>query len=125
MMPRIFIFLFLCCLSIVACGQDARGVVLQAEHVGDPAEGRVAIERYGCGTCHVVPGVPGAIGAVGPPLTEYARRAYIAGNLQNSPENLIAWLQNPQAIEPGTAMPNLNVTEVDARNLTAYLATLR
>jgi cytochrome c len=115
----------LCLLIVVACGQDARGVVLQFEDGGDAAQGQLAIDRYGCGTCHVVPGVPGAVGSVGPPLSEYARRAYIAGNLPNTPENLIAWLRDPQAIEPGTVMPNLNVSEVDARNLAAYLATLR
>jgi cytochrome c1 len=62
---------------------------------------------------------------VGAPLTAFARRAYIAGNLPNTPENLVAWLRDPQAIEPGTAMPNLEVSETDARHLAAYLATLR
>jgi cytochrome c len=111
--------------GLLACGQDARGVALQAVAGGDPAQGRLAIRAYGCGACHVVPGVPGARGVVGAPLTEFARRKYIAGALPNTPENLIAWLRDPQAIEPGTAMPNLNVSEADARNLAAYLATLR
>jgi cytochrome c1 len=111
--------------GLAACGQDARGIALMAAAGGDAAQGRQAIRAYGCGACHVIPGVPGARGAVGAPLTEFARRQYIAGALPNTPENLIAWLRNPQAIEPGTAMPNLNVSEVDARNLAAYLATLR
>jgi cytochrome c1 len=59
--------------------------------------------------CHVIPGVPGARGMVGPPLTMFARRAYIAGQLPNEPDNLLRWLQDPQAVEPGTAMPNLGV----------------
>jgi cytochrome c1 len=110
---------------VAACGQDARGVALADVPGGDAGAGRQAITTYGCGSCHVVPGVAGAQGVVGPPLTAFARRKYIAGNLPNSPENLIAWLVNPQAVEPGTAMPNLGVTEIDARNLAAYLATLR
>ncbi len=108
-----------------ACGQDARGIALHAVPGGDAAQGRAAITAYGCGACHVIPGVPGAQGVVGAPLTEFARRKYIAGNLENTPDNLMIWLQNPQAVEPGTAMPNLDVTATDARNLAAYLATLR
>lgn len=100
-------------------------MALQEVAGGDPEQGRRAIVVYGCGSCHVVPGVPGARGAAGAPLTEFARRAYIAGNLPNTPENLIAWLRDPQAIEPGTAMPNLGVSETDARDVAAYLATLR
>lgn len=110
---------------LVACGQDARGVALAAVPGGDPQQGRAAIGTYGCASCHVIPGVRGANGTVGPPLNEYARRKYIAGALPNTPENLIAWIMNPQAIEPGTAMPYLGVSELDARNIAAYLATLR
>jgi cytochrome c len=62
---------------------------------------------------------------VGPPLTTFARRAYIAGQLPNQPENLIRWIQDPQAVEPGTAMPNLRVSPVVARDMAAYLYTLR
>jgi cytochrome c1 len=111
--------------ALYACGQDTRGVALESVVGGDPEQGRAAARVYGCGSCHVIPGVPGARGVVGAPLGEFARRKYIAGNLPNTPENLVAWLRNPQAVEPGTAMPNLNVSESDARNLAAYLATLR
>jgi cytochrome c1 len=38
---------------------------------------------------------------------------------------MIAWLQNPQAIVPGNAMPNMGLSEPDARDITAYLYTLR
>ena len=55
----------------------------------------------------------------------FARRAYIAGQLPNQPENLIRWLVDPQAIEPGTAMPDLDVTPELARDIAAYLYTLR
>jgi cytochrome c len=62
---------------------------------------------------------------VGPPLTMFARRAYIAGRLPNVPDNLIRWLQDPQGVEPGTAMPNLGVGPPVARDMAAYLYTLR
>lgn len=92
---------------------------------GDSERGRTALDGFGCGTCHEIPGVRGAVGAVGPPLTRFALRAYIAGQLPNQPENLIRWVQNPQAVEPGTAMPNLGVGPAVARDMAAYLYTLR
>jgi cytochrome c len=91
---------------------------------GDARQGRQAVRTYGCGACHVIPGVTGATGLVGPPLNSFARRAYVAGNLPNTPPNLIRWIQTPQAVEPGTAMPNLGVGEADARDIAAYLYTL-
>lgn len=92
---------------------------------GDVARGRRALADVGCGSCHVIDGVTGAHGMVGPPLTGMARRSMIAGEIGNTPQNMIRWLMNPQAIEPGTAMPNLGVSEQTARDMTAYLATLR
>ncbi len=66
----------------------------------------------------------GANGMVRPPLNAWSQRVYIAGQLPNTPANLIGWLQNPQAFRPGSAMPNLGVSETDARNMAAYLYTL-
>jgi cytochrome c len=92
---------------------------------GDAARGREAITTYGCGACHVVPGVRAARGMVGPPLTAFAGRAYIAGEAPNTASALIRWIMNPQSIEPGTAMPALGVSEARARDIAAYLYTLR
>ncbi len=87
--------------------------------------GRAAIERYGCGGCHDIPGVPGATGKVGPALKGIAVRAQIAGVLVNDPERMIAWLREPQAILPGNGMPQQGVSERDARDIAAYLYTLK
>lgn len=92
---------------------------------GDPAIGNTLIREYGCGTCHTVPGVRGARGLVGPPLTKFAHRSYVAGNLPNTPQNVVSWIVNPQAVEPGTAMPDMGVTQEEARHIAAYLYTLR
>ncbi len=86
--------------------------------------GKKAIQRYGCGACHEIPGVRGARGLVGPPLIKWRHRGYIAGELQNTPDNLQRWLLDPKAVEPGTDMPNLHMTPDDARNIAAYLYTL-
>lgn len=91
---------------------------------GDPALGKAAIEEYACFACHSIPGVRRADAQVGPPLDAWADRRYIAGNLPNEPDYLIDWIVNPQAIEPGTAMPTLGVTEEEARHIAAYLYTL-
>lgn len=91
---------------------------------GNPGRGARLVEQYGCGSCHTVPGVPGADGLVGPPLTKFGSRSYIAGELPNNGDNLQRWIRDPQAVEPGTAMPNLSVTAVDARDIAAYLFTL-
>jgi cytochrome c len=92
---------------------------------GDPARGKIQIAAYGCGSCHVIPGVSGARGLVGPPLTQFAYRAFIAGEAPNNSEFLIRWITVPQSIEPGTAMPNLGVSEGQARDIAAYLYTLK
>ncbi len=91
---------------------------------GDPNRGKVALLQYACATCHLIPGVVGAKSLVGPPLTGFAKRAYIAGNLPNTPENLIRWLRNPQQLSPSSAMPDLGVSEQDAQDMAAYLYTL-
>jgi hypothetical protein len=82
------------------------------------------MRAHGCGACHVIPGVEGAVAWVGPPLMEWARRGYLAGHLPNTPENLVAWLRDPQAIAPGTAMPDLGLSEREARDAAAHLFTL-
>lgn len=92
---------------------------------GSPQHGRVLIGQYGCGACHVIPGIHAARGLVGPPLYFWSRRTIIAGELPNTPENLERWIENPPAIEPGTAMPNLGVTPPEARDIAAYLDTLQ
>jgi cytochrome c len=81
--------------------------------------------QYGCPTCHVIPNVPGAVGKVGPSLEGLAQRSYLAGTLQNSPENLVLWIQHPQQIHPGTAMPEMGVTPADATHIAAFLLASR
>jgi cytochrome c len=92
---------------------------------GFPERGAEAIRRYGCHTCHTIPGIRGADGLVGPPLTGMASRVYIAGMLPNTPENMILWIRHPRQVNERTAMPDMNVTEPDARDIAAYLYTLR
>lgn len=91
---------------------------------GDAERGRTAIAAYGCGSCHAIPGIRGADGMVGPSLEHWAERRIIAGEVPNDPARLITWITVPQSIEPGTAMPNMGVTDGQARDIATYLYTL-
>jgi cytochrome c len=93
------------CLLVAALPSCSGERKVVAPNLGDPERGQVALDGFGCGACHVIPGVRAARGMVGPPLTGFARRSYIAGQLVNSPDNLVRWIAYPQAVEPGTAMP--------------------
>jgi cytochrome c len=92
---------------------------------GDAHRGPALIKSLGCAGCHTVPGVRGATGNVGPPLTRFGDRTYVAGMLRNTPDNLIRWIRDPQGVVPGNAMPNMGVSAADARDIAAYLYTLR
>ena len=112
---------------LVACnGQnEANAAEAAAMTGGDPARGPDLRRKYGCQSCHSIPGVVGANGLVGPPLAGIASRSYIGGVLPNAPDNMLRWIRDPKAVDPLTAMPNTGVTESDARHIAAYLYTLR
>lgn len=88
---------------------------------GDWRRGRQAIARYGCGSCHAIPGIEGAVGQVGPNLAEIGQRAFVAGQYPNRPATMIRWLMHPQHLRPGSGMPEMGVTKRDARDMAAYL----
>lgn len=110
-------------LATAACGEggDSGRAEILAVTRGDPVAGERAIDKYGCGSCHVIPGVRRAHGMVGPPLTDFALRTYVAGRVYNTPNNLAAWIRRPDSVEPGTVMPALGVSDQEARDISAYL----
>jgi cytochrome c2 len=111
-------------LGVAACssaGDGASRAEVLATTGGDPVRGEAAIATHGCGSCHVIPGIRVAVGKVGPPLSDFAERSYIAGNAPNTPRNLAAWIRRPDSIEPGTVMPTLGVSQQEARDISAYL----
>jgi cytochrome c1 len=79
----------------------------------------------GCGSCHTIPGVEGADGRSAPPLTHWKSRAWIAGRLENRPGELVRWLRDPQAVDPETAMPDLDLTEAEAQAVASVLLSIR
>jgi cytochrome c len=117
--------LLLCALLLAACNREDTQQISNRTGGGDSAKGRQAVERYGCVACHNIPGIQGAKGMVGPPLDHLASRTFIAGKIQNTPPNLIQWIENPQSLDPNNAMPNLGVTPDDAKDIAAFLYTLK
>ncbi|WP_229483172.1 c-type cytochrome [Massilia horti] len=116
---RIAAALFLFWLTVASCRAGAGG------EGGDAARGKAAIERHACTACHVIPNIPGSGGNVGPPLSRMGERSYIAGELPNTRTNMVRWLRHPQAVVPRTAMPELGIDETEARDMAAFLATLK
>lgn len=115
-------------LLLMVVTQGCRGEVEEAAARitgGDPHRGAELIRQYGCGSCHLIPGVGGAEGMVGPPLEHLASRTHLAGRLENDVPNLMRWIRHPQQVEPGNLMPEMGVTEAHARDIAAYLYTLR
>ena len=91
---------------------------------GDPEAGRAAIAGAPCVNCHVIPGVASR-GVVGPPLSGWARRAFLGGTLPNTPDYVVRWIRNAPSFEPEVAMPAMDISEQDARDMAAYLWTLQ
>jgi cytochrome c len=118
------IVLFVLSASTSAC-THGEADAMALTHGGNAARGKELIRSYGCGSCHTIPRVPGAESTVGPSLQGEATHAYIAGVTPNQPENMIRWIMDPPSVDEKTAMPNLHVSAVDARDIAAYIYTLQ
>ena len=117
--------LIVSCVTAGACTRIPHDREARAITGGDPMQGRELIRGYGCDSCHTIPGVQTADAHVGPPLTNVAHRLYLAGRIENTPQNMMRWIQHPHTVDDKTAMPEMGVTEQDSRDITAYLDTLR
>lgn len=94
-----------------------------ASGASDVDKGYTLFLQRGCSGCHAVNGV--SKGAVGPDLTYFNGRATFAGAIfENNDDNLRAWLRDPPGEKPGSLMPNLELSEAEITQLTAYLRTL-
>jgi cytochrome c2 len=109
--------------ALAACDRGGLSAEQAANLTGGGVaeRGADAMQRFGCGACHAIPGIPGARGQVGPPLAGVGGRAYIAGVLTNTPDHMVRWIVNPKAVDSLTAMPTLGVTAGEARDIAAYL----
>lgn len=92
---------------------------------GDMHRGKELVRQVGCGSCHQISGIRGADANIGPSLDRIAGRMFIAGVLDNSPDHMIQWLKDPPGVDQKTAMPNLGLSDQDARDIAAYLYTIK
>ena len=94
------------------------------EPTGEALQGQQVFLGSSCVYCHSITGT-NASGTVGPNLTHVASRTTLAsGTIPNTPEELAAWIENPQSIKPGTQMPASDLTPTQLRQLVAYLESL-
>lgn len=107
--------------ALVACSDGHASASAELATGGDVRRGAALIRQRGCGACHTIDGIAGAHGLVGPSLEDFGARAYIAGSLTNEPDEVVRWIMDPQAIEPNTVMPDLGLTQAEARDVAAYL----
>jgi cytochrome c len=112
-------------LSIIALVLSACDAKAPPVLGGDPENGKLLLRQFGCGACHTIPGVAAADGRVGPPLERIAGQIYIAGVVPNTPEQMLDFIRAPQKADPRTAMPEVGVSEAHARDMVAYLYTLK
>jgi cytochrome c oxidase subunit 2 len=95
---------------------------------GDAANGRTLFTSKGCIACHTAQGVQGATGTIGPNLNgigDPAKRPTLTDGGRNTPEHIREWIRDPQKLKPGTMMPNLQLTDKEANDLTALMLTLK
>ncbi|HWU74573.1 MAG TPA: c-type cytochrome [Sphingomonas sp.] len=112
-------------LAIIALLSACHGQTDVTRPAGSAHLGAITIGRQACGSCHVIPGIEGADGRVGPPLTHFASQQTIAGRLPNSPGNLRRFLKAPRAVVTNGAMPDLGLSDDQVRDIAAYLYTLK
>jgi cytochrome c2 len=111
------------CTGLPGCRPALTADMQPQQARGGDAQARLALRQYACIACHRVPGVVGPDTHVGPPLQDFARREVLPGGLPNTQENLVRWLLAPHNLHPGTAMPDMGLTEHHARLIATYLLT--
>lgn len=119
--PEALVALVITCSGLLCACVQRPAPPTWAKFGGDPSQGEILVGRFSCGACHELAGVVGANGQVGPPLSTFGDRTMIAGVLPNTPENLVLWLRHPQAVVPGNAMPDVGLSDAQARDIAAYL----
>jgi cytochrome c oxidase subunit 2 len=94
------------------------------EPEGAAAEGKALYTRSACVGCHSIRGV--SAGALGPDLTHFGSRTLFgAGLWPTTVEHVTAWLKDPPALKPGSKMPNLHLSDAEAKALAVYLTGLK
>ena len=111
---------------VMACRETPAAQQPPPAASGDAARGRQLVAQYACNVCHVVPSTQGPQGSLGPSLAGVASRPSISnGTVENTPDHLRQFIQNPASLNPQSSMPPIGMPDGDARDLAAFLLTLR
>lgn len=128
-MKRVLVLL---ALFFVACGRSeapapaAGGSGSPQPAVSSAERGVQLAAQHGCNVCHVVPGVEGAQGSLGPSLAGIGgRKTLSSGRVENTSANLAKYIQNPAAVDPQSSMPALGIPAENAQAIADYLLTLK
>jgi cytochrome c2 len=98
-------------------GLDSKALEASALNADAAARGKqLFYTKYVCQSCHIADYKKDK-GYVGPALAGVGDRLTAVW--------IYKWLKNPQALSPGTVMPNPNLPDGEARDLTAFLVTLK
>jgi cytochrome c len=109
------LMIFLCAVALAACGD---GTAQRRTH-----QAKALIANH-CAACHLIPGVAVATGRVGPSLAHIGSQQIIAGYFANSPALLTQWIEHPQKLMPGNAMPEMGLSADEAALIVDYLYTM-
>ena len=112
-------------LPLALCACQPRKPYPPASEGGDSRRGKALLAQFQCGSCHHIPGVEAARGNAAPSLAEFGLRSYIAGRWPNQQANLVRWISAPRSMDPATLMPDMGVSDDDARHMAAYLYSLQ
>jgi mono/diheme cytochrome c family protein len=124
----VVILVLLCAFVIVAAGGGTYWLYSKAQARqkaaaeltgGNPKLAPEILRRYGCVACHNVRGVPAAGGLLGPDLSNPEKL------LTRKPQDLIDWIVDPKAANPKSVMPMTGISQSEARDVVAYLLSLR
>lgn len=112
-------------LPLALCACQPRKPYPPANEGGDRLRGKALLAQFQCGSCHHIPDVEAARGKAAPSLAQFGLRSYIAGRWPNQQANLVRWISAPRSMDPATLMPDMGVSDDDARHMAAYLYSLQ
>lgn len=131
-MKRVLLLTILLPILLAACNPSETATQTTSSAQPPPAvagnadRGKQAAVQFGCGVCHVIPGIEGAEGALGPTLAGVASRPAISdGVVPNTPDNLTNYILRPASMNPQSRMPPMGVSAAEAQDITAFLMTLK
>ncbi len=90
---------------------------------GSAAKGKEHFENFGCKACHVIGDDERVRNARASSYDIAPELTHAAGKLH--PDWIFDWIKNPRHYNPTTKMPSLRLTDQEARDLVAFIMTMK